>query len=116
MNINKEESYKQFLKCKKDNERFFNEKQEAEISATERYTPIGSITQKYDGKISLLEKGEIGIASIPVLKGHIFTDKFSTDEQEFYYEKESKKLIIKFNFNTAEPFARVLIEVQFPFI
>lgn len=77
---------------------------------------LGSITRKYEGTINLLEKVVIGTAIIPVLKTVFFTDTFLTSEQEFFYEKELKKLRINYNFNTIEPFSEYLIEVQFPFL
>lgn len=115
MEFDKKKSYKQFLECEKDNEQFFAENSEVEIYATERVDYQGSITRKYGGIIKLSKKDEIGTAIIPVLKTVLFTDTFLTSEQEFFYEKELKKLRINFNFNEIEPFSKYLIEVQFPF-
>lgn len=116
MEFDKEESYKQFLECKKDNKDFFQSNEETEICITERYTPFGALSRSFNGTVRLYEKDNIGIAKIPVLTNSIFTDEFLTSEQVFVYDKEKKLLRINFNFNAAEPFSRVLIEVQFPFI
>lgn len=114
MEFDKEKSYKQFLECEKDNKQFFSKKSKAEISVTKRFTNPSSIPRKYYGIIKFSKKDVIGTAIIPVLKIDLFTDTFLTSEQEFFYEKELKKLRINFNFNAIEPFSRALIEVQFP--
>lgn len=116
MEFDKEKSYKQFLECEKDNKQFFAKESKAKISVTERFANPSSIPRNYYEIIKLSKKDVVGTAIISVLKTDLFTDTFLTSEQEFFYEKELKKLRINFNFNAIEPFPRTLIEVQFPFL
>ncbi len=113
MDFDKSKSFASFNKCLEDNQNQINSNLNVRICATERFTPIGSRCFKYTGNVKFTKNKKNGVLKITVLKALLFTDEFKTDEQEFLYIEKEHKLRINFNFNTIEPFSRVLIEVYF---